>query len=230
MGFVAKDSGGSGDYKRVPSGVFIGRCYQLIDFGTQLSTGQFGEKHVHKIRIGFELFGEDENNEPLIVDIDGKQMPMTIGLTINVSLHKKAGLRKMLEQWRGKPFTEEEAVGFDVAKLLGAYAMVNCTQSEGKEGKIYTNIAGLSPIPSALKNSKPAGVHELEVFDLDKPTDELFVALPQWMQNTVSQSPEYAKWRGMKPITQTNPAVAATIAATAPLPTSLAEAKDDVPW
>jgi hypothetical protein len=224
MGFVAKDTGGSGDFKKVPPGVFIARCYQLVDFGTQLSTGQYGEKQVHKIRIGFELFGEDENGDPLTIDLDGKSLPMTIGTTMNVSLHKKSGLRKMLEQWRGKPFSEAEADGFDVAKLIGAYAMVNCTQSEGKEGKIYTNIAGLSPVPGALKNSKPAGVHEFEVFDLDKPDDAVFTALPQWMQNTISQSPEYAAWRGIKP-------VSAAVAAQAPLTHgALVDAEDDKPW
>jgi len=229
MGFVAKDTGGSGDFKKVPSGVFIARCYQLVDFGTQLSTGQYGEKQVHKIRIGFELFGEDENGEPLEVEIDGKKMPMTIGTTMNVSLHKKAGLRKMLEQWRGKPFTEAEAEGFDVAKLIGAYAMVNCTQSEGKEGKIYTNIAGLSPVPGALKNSKPAGVHEFNVFDLDKPDDAVFAALPQWMQNTISQSPEYAAWRGLKPAMPAP--VARAVAAQAPLThDGLVNEPDDAPW
>ena len=225
MGFVARDTGGSGDFKRVPNGVFIGRCYQLLDLGTQLSSGQFGEKHVHKIRINFELFGETEDGEPLTVEVDGKEMPMTIGTTMNVSLHKKSGLRKMLEQWRGKPFTDAEADGFDVAKLLGAYAMVNCTQSEGKEGKIYTNIAGLSPIPGALKNSKPAPVHDNIVFDLDKPDDAVFAALPQWIQNTVSQSPEYAAWRG-KPAMPAP--VARAVAAQAPL--DVAEAKDDIPW
>ena len=59
MAFIAKDSGG-GDFKRVPPGAYIGRCYSLIDLGTQLSSGQYGEKMQHKIRIAWELFGEDE--------------------------------------------------------------------------------------------------------------------------------------------------------------------------
>ena len=60
MGFIAKDSGG-GNYKRVPSGAFIGRCYSLIDLGTQRSDGQYGIKDQHKIQIGWELFGEDDD-------------------------------------------------------------------------------------------------------------------------------------------------------------------------
>ena len=59
MGFIAKDSGG-GDFKRVPPGAYIGRCFSLIDLGTQTTNGQFGEKRQHKIRIAWELFGDDE--------------------------------------------------------------------------------------------------------------------------------------------------------------------------
>ena len=55
MGFIATDSGG-GNFKRVPQGVHIGRCYSLIDLGTQVSDGQYGLKEQHKIRIGWELF------------------------------------------------------------------------------------------------------------------------------------------------------------------------------
>ena len=77
MGFIAKDSGG-GNFKRVPSGAFIGRCYSLIDLGTQRSEGQFGVKDQHKIQIGWELFGEDDEGQPLTVEFEGKTMPMTI--------------------------------------------------------------------------------------------------------------------------------------------------------
>ena len=41
MAFIATDSGG-GDFKRVPPGAYIGRCFSLIDLGTQLTTGQYG--------------------------------------------------------------------------------------------------------------------------------------------------------------------------------------------
>ena len=77
MGFIAKDSGG-GDFKKVPPGAYIGRCYSLIDLGTQHTSGQYGDKQQHKIRISWELFGEDEQGNPLTVEVDGKEMPMTI--------------------------------------------------------------------------------------------------------------------------------------------------------
>jgi hypothetical protein len=190
MGFIATDSGG-GNFKRVPQGVFIGRCYSLIDLGTQLSVGQFGEKLQHKIRIGWELFGEDEQGNPLTIDVEGKEMPMTISKNYTVSLHEKAGLRKDLAAWRGKDFTDEEAKAFDVSKLIGVYCMVNVTTSE-TNGKTYSNVAGLTPLPGALKASKPEPVHEAVIFNLDSPDMSIFETFHDKLKETIQKSPEWA--------------------------------------
>lgn len=188
MGFIAKDSGG--DFKKVPPGAYIGRCYSLIDLGTQLTKGQFGEKLQHKIRIGWELFGEDEQGQPLTVTVDGREMPMTISKSYTVSLHEKSGLRKDLAAWRGRDFSEEEAKAFDVSKLLGAYCMVNCTHAE-TNGKTYTNVAGLTPLPGALKNAKPAAVHSDLMFNLDSPDMAIFATFHEKLQDAIKGSPEW---------------------------------------
>lgn len=191
MGFIASDSGNGGNFKRVPQGVFIGRCYSLIDLGTQFTDGQYGPKSQHKIRISWELFGEDESGEPLTIDVDGKEMPLTISKSYTVSLHEKAGLRRDLAAWRGKDFTDEEAKAFDVSKLIGAYCMVNITTSE-TNGKTYSNVAGLTPLPGALKNSKPAPVHKDVIFNLDEPDMDLFSTFHEKLQETIMKSPEWA--------------------------------------
>ncbi len=195
MGFIATDSGG-GNFKRVPQGVFVGRCYSLIDLGTQRSVGQFGEKLQHKIRLSWELLDVDENDQPLTVDVDGKQMPMTISKSYTVSLHEKASLRKDLAAWRGKDFTEEEAKAFDVSKLVGVYAMVNVTISE-TNGKTYSNVAGLTALPNQLKNNKPAPVHENQLFNLDNPDMKLFNGFYEKLQDVIKSSPEWAKSQGV---------------------------------
>lgn len=194
MGFIASDSGG-GNFKRVPAGAYIGRCYSLIDLGTQMSSGQYGEKMQHKLRIGWELFGEDEQGHPLTVEVDGKEMPMTISKSYTVSLHEKAGLRKDLAAWRGKDFTDEEAKAFDVSKLIGAYCMVNVTTSESN-GKTYSNVAGLTPLPGALKNAKPAPVHAPQVFDLDNPDMKVFATFHEKLQEAIKRSPEWQRNKG----------------------------------
>jgi hypothetical protein len=196
MGFIASDSGG-GNFKRVPPGAYIGRCYSLIDLGTQTTTGQYGEKSQHKLRIGWELFGEDEQGVPLTVEVDGEQLPMTISKSYTVSLHEKAGLRKDLQAWRGREFTEDEAKAFDVSKLLGAYCMVNVTTSE-TNGKTYSNVAGLTPLPGALKNVKHAPVHAIVMFNLDAPDMTLFASFHEKLQEAIKRSPEWQRISAQK--------------------------------
>ena len=200
MGFIAQDNGG-GNFKIVPAGVFVGRCYELIDLGTQTNeTGMYAGKEAHKIKIGFELFGEDEEGNQLVVDVAGKEMPMTITKDYTVSLHEKASLRKELAAWRGKDFTDEEAKGFDVSRLIGAYAMINVTHKTNAQGKTRANISGLSPLPSALKNAKPSPVHASRIFDLDNPDMEIFNTFYEYLQETIKKSPE---WKSKFPTSQT---------------------------
>lgn len=195
MGFIATDAGGNGNFKRVPAGVFIGRCYSLIDLGTQLTDGQYGQKLQHKIRIGWELFGEDEQGAPLTIDVDGKEMPMTISKSYTVSLHEKASLRKDLAAWRGRDFSEEEAKAFDVSKLMGVYCMINVTTSE-TNGKTYSNVAGITPLPGALKNAKPAGVHAPIIFNLDNPDLSIFETFHEKLKDAIKRSPEWGDFVG----------------------------------
>lgn len=190
MGFIASDSGG-GEFKRVPAGVFVARCYSLIDLGTQLTTGQFGTKEQRKLRIGWELFGEDEEGKPMTVDVDGKSMPMTINKSYTVSLHEKSSMRRDLASWRGRDFSEEEAKAFDVSKLVNAFCMINVTHGE-TNGKTYANISGITPLPGALRNSKPSPVHAQVLFDLDKPDMKIFSGFHEKLQDAIKRSPEWA--------------------------------------
>ena len=194
MGFVAADNGT--DFKKVPSGVHMARCYSLIDLGTQLVRSQHGDKELHKIRIAWELFGEDEHGEPLLVERDGQVAPMTISKSYTLSLNENANLRKDLESWRGRPFTEEETKGFDIAKLLNVYCMINVTHSENN-GKTYTNVASITPIPAALKNAKPTAVHSIVVFDLDNPDWDVFDTFHDKLKDAIKSSPEFAQAAGV---------------------------------
>ena len=190
MGLIAKDTSNGADFKPVPTGAHIGRCIAVIDMGTQRSVGQFGESMVHKIQIRWEVFGEDENGLPLTVVYDGKTMPMTVRKTYTLSLHEKAALRRDLQAWRGKAFTDEEALGFDVSKLLGQYCLINVTHSESG-GKTYANVSGLTPVPAAMRANKPAGVHPLIMFDLDNPNMDVFNSFHEKLQEAIKASPEW---------------------------------------
>ena len=70
--------------------------------------------------------------------------------------------------------------------------MVNVTTSE-TNGKTYSNVAGLTPMPAALKNSKPAPVHESLLFTLDAPDMKVFNAFHEKLQDAIKKSPEWAQ-------------------------------------
>jgi len=195
MGFIAKDKGNA-DFRRIPVGSDVARCYLLVDMGEQLSDGKFGQSVQHKIRLGWEVFGEDETGAPLTVEIDGVQRQMTIGKTYTLSLNEKAGLRKDLISWRGRDFTPDELEGFDITNILNVYCMLNITTSE-KDGKTYTNISAITPLPSSMKNLKPQPDHEVVMFNLDEPDWQVFEALPDWLSDTIKKSPQYAELAAM---------------------------------
>jgi hypothetical protein len=164
--------------------------------GEQLQDGKYGQTVQHKIRLGWEVFGEDETGAPLTVEIDGVQRQMTIGKTYTLSLNEKAGLRKDLISWRGRDFTPEELEGFDITNILNVYCMLNITTSE-KDGKTYTNISAITPLPSSMKNLKPQPDHQVVTFNLDEPDWEAFEALPDWLSDTIKKSPQYAELAAM---------------------------------
>ncbi|MEO7345378.1 MAG: hypothetical protein ABIU85_11145 [Methylotenera sp.] len=192
MGFSTPAPVGGTAFKVIPAGSFVARCYEFIDLGTQTAeSGKYIGKQDHKIKIGFELFGDDEDGSPLTIDIDGKEMPLTITKDYTYSMHEKANLRKDLGAWRGKMFGDEEAATFETLTLLGAYCMLNITHKEDAQGKVRANISGISPLPGALKNNKPKPVHVNRVFDLDKPDMAMFDTFYEYMQETIKKSPEW---------------------------------------
>jgi len=73
--------------------------------------------------------------------------------------------------------------------------MVNVTTSE-TNGKTYSNVANLTPLPTALKNAKPAAVHANLMFDLDNPDWAVFESFHDKLQDAIKRSPEYAQAAG----------------------------------
>lgn len=197
MAIIASDSG---SFTPVPPGNYIARCYRIIDLGTQETNGQYGLKLQHKVQIGWEILDTDESGKPLKSDDD---MPLTISNRYTVSLSDKANLRSHLKSWRGRDFTPDELKAFDIANLLGAYCMLNVTHTQADNGKTYTNVASISPLPKQLRHNKPAPVHENELFDITAPNMELMGSFHEKLQDTIRASTE---WRSRNASTNARPA------------------------
>ena len=61
MALIAKESGGSSTFTPVPQGMHLARCYRVVDLGTQKSEYLGTIKHLPKVMLQFEVFGEDES-------------------------------------------------------------------------------------------------------------------------------------------------------------------------
>ena len=187
MALIAADTTGN-NYQKVPAGTHIARCYGVIDLGSQTTNGQYGEKTQRKVKICWEVFGEDENGNDLSIEINGEKVPLTISKNYTLSLSQKATLRKDLAGWRSRDFTEEEAKGFDIQNLCGVYCMLNVTTSDAN-GKSYTNVASISPLHKSM--AKPEPVHEKILFELENFDQKVFDGFYQALKDVVSKSPEY---------------------------------------
>ena len=83
----------------------------------------------------------DDNGEP-------RQIRHYVGLPDN-PLHPKAGFRQMIDQWQGKPLTDEQvAEGFSEARikrLLGRAAVATTTVVQSANDRMYAKLTAISP-------------------------------------------------------------------------------------
>lgn len=176
MAITAKKS--ESVFELAPAGTHVGRCYMVIDLGTQKTVWQGQEKKQRKVLLGFEL--PDEKMA------DGR--PFAVSAQYTLSLSEKARLRATLEAWRGQQFTEEETGGFDISKLLGVPCMLTVVHNKSGE-KTYANIAGIVKIPKSMVC--PDQVNKSVTFSLDEYSEHALSSLPEWIQKKIIQSDEY---------------------------------------
>jgi hypothetical protein len=161
--------------------------------GTQKSEFQGQVKHLQKVMIQFEVHGEDEDGNPLVT---AKGEPMSISKNFTLSLAEKATLRKDLQAWRGRDFTADELRGFELKNVLGAWAMITAAKSIGNNGKEYTNIVSINPVPVSIKKAGlPESFNNLDMFVIENPDMKLFETFGNGLKEKIQASPE---WRARK--------------------------------
>jgi hypothetical protein len=117
---------------------------------------------------------------------DGK--PFSIMKQYTLSLNEKSALFRDLCSWRKKKFTDEELKGFDLTNILGCTCEIEVELTSGGNPKVtavYYPEGGVQKI---------ATVNEQLAFDVDeyandnKQMCDLFLELPEWVQNKVDES------------------------------------------
>ena len=202
-------SDGSGDsLPKLQKGIYLGTCFRIVDLGTTDQEYKGVKSKKTRVHITFEITKalDPETNVCTMQD----ERPFAVSRTYTASLFEAAALRKDLESWRGKSFTEEELGGFDISKLLGCTARIEVGHTAPTEFSEGGN-------PKIMNLQRPDGgiqivdtVNEKQSFDLDVYCDEfrgkssadskamcdIFDALPPWQQTDIESSYEYKAANG----------------------------------
>ena len=191
MSFIVESGG---NFERCPTGAHLARCYRIVDLGTQKSEYMGEVKHLHKIMLGWEVHGVDDNGKPLTTK-DGRPFAMFKNYTLSWS--EKANLRLDLQSWRGKAFDQEEMRKFDLKTVLGAWCMLNVIERPGTNGNIYANVNGVTPVPAIIKQSGlPKAVNPDELFNLQEPDMAIFANFSDNLKAKITSSPQWKEAHG----------------------------------
>jgi hypothetical protein len=119
-------------YAQAPEGLHVAVCVDVVNLG--IVAGAYGARH--KVRIVWQLD---------VVDAEHNRR-CDVARVYTLSLHERAALRKDLESWRGKKFTDAELDGgFDLERLIGVNAQVNITHDLSDDGTCYANVSTVVP-------------------------------------------------------------------------------------
>lgn len=168
-----------------PAGTFAARCYSMVHIGTVTETILNEVKTMNKVRITWEL-----PTETRVFDEQKGEQPMVISKEYTLSMHEKANLRKDLESWRGKGFTEEQAENFDITKLLGIPCMLSIIHKISKSGSEYATISSIATLPKGMEC--PEQINKTFEFNYDdKFSEDVVESFPDFIKDKIKKSDEY---------------------------------------
>ena len=175
MSMIASDNGGQ-TIEKLENGVYTAVSSAIIDLGLQRNE-QFG-KTQRKFMLVWNILGED-------IEINGEKQPRTISKEYSFSLHEKSTLRKDLQAWRGKTFSEEELHGFNILSVLNKACQLQIILEE-RNNKKHNNIAGIMSLP---KGTQVDGLDDAYYFDMeDASTWENYCRIPNWIQEKIKKA------------------------------------------
>lgn len=174
-------------YEPIEEGTHLARCVKMVHIGTiEESFGNDEPKPKNKVFISWEF------PTMLIEEGDYKGQTRLISKEYTLSLNSKSTLRKHLDAWRGKAFTAEEALAFDIAKLAGVPCMITVTHTE-KGDKKYANISGISGIPKGI--NAPDQIHPTMLINATNVEDNKD-HVPDYILEKLYTSKEYIELHG----------------------------------
>lgn len=187
MPIIAKKSEGR---ELQATGTYHAVCTTIVDLGTQQPKNPKYRPR-QEVFIAWELCGETveyerDGEKRSFVKSMSRRYPLFLGS------NKASDLRKMLESWRGQPFTAEELDGFELRNVLDANCLLTVVHNESN-GTIYANVGSVSPLVKGTSKRK-AETERLYFTLSDIPAGAPLTwpkNMPDWMRETIMKSAEY---------------------------------------
>ena len=171
-------------------GTYMSVCVGVIDLGEQYRKldKQKQGKYAEECMFIFEIPSER-------VQVDGEDKPRWLSSKrYTVSLHERSALYQMLTSWRGKALSDAEldpaGDGFDLMQMAGQGAMLSVSVAEKDDGSLKNKIEAVTGFPKGIAPPQPES--EILVFDADDPDMEVFGKLPEWIQDVIRKSTQFA--------------------------------------
>lgn len=148
-----------------PAGSFSAVCVDEIDLGIVPNRFDPEAKDRHMVRLVWQLEDEDDKRHLIAKDY-------------TASLHEKASLRGDLQTWRGREFTFDELVGFDLEGVVGATCLLAVIHTKGKKGGTFSNVGSVMKLPKSMRSIQAEDYVRMK--DRQRPTR---------MQQSVEEAP-----------------------------------------
>lgn len=182
MAIIAENNGEN--YEIMEAGNYLARCYQMIQIGTVKEEFQGKEKMTPKVMLRFEFPTEQK----IFKEENGMQ-PYSLLKEFSLYMNDKANLRRFLESWRGKAFTDAQCAKFDITVLIGVPCMVNVIHKENTKGNMRAVIGSISPLMKGLEC--PAQINPSLILSYDNFNFEAYGKLPEFLRQKIASSNEY---------------------------------------
>jgi len=183
MSLIAKETGGNRQRAMLAEGTHLARCYAIVDLGNHDDTYKGEPRKRRKVILAFEF----PQSTHIFRPEDGEQT-LTKSKTFTNSLSEKGTLRKMLQSWRGRAFTQEELQGFDLASVTGHPVQVGIIHWTNDSGEKLDIIDSLIACPKGLEI--PEGSREPYSYSISEHPKN-WDKLAPWMQNEIQNSDEF---------------------------------------
>lgn len=183
--YIPEPSGG--EFEIAPAGAHVATCFRFIDLGTHLEDYKGVKNPRRKVLVSWELSDEK------LTKGEYAGQPFTMGKKYTWSMSEKASLRKDLESWRSKAFTDADFKGanrFNIRNVVGAPCLLQISQDEN-EGKTYANIKAITSLPKGMP--KPEPINKQVYFSLEPEffDNSVLDGLSDKLKDIIKSSPEY---------------------------------------